>query len=85
MSCIEIGVLWLTISICRPDPPPERRASGACSDESFRRSSTRKAVDALLGIRRRGDVPGAGTRRRFGRAKVSPGEVHPDGGDGEEQ
>jgi len=28
MSCIEITVLWLSISVCRPDASPRR--TGAC-------------------------------------------------------
>ena len=29
MSCIEIGVLWLYISICRPEAAPQRLSSAS--------------------------------------------------------
>jgi hypothetical protein len=28
MTCIEIGILWLSISVCRPDPAPPGAPSG---------------------------------------------------------
>jgi hypothetical protein len=28
MSCIEITVLWLSLSVCRPEPSPPRAPSG---------------------------------------------------------
>src|SRR5882762_3121992 len=52
---------------------------------SFRRSSTREVVDALLCIRRRGGISRAGAGRRPGRTEANPGEVEPGCDDGEEQ
>jgi hypothetical protein len=55
------------------------------SGTSFRRSSTREVVDALLGIRCRDGISRAGAGRRPGRTEADPGEVESDCSDGEEE
>src|SRR3954469_551497 len=55
------------------------------TETSFGRSSTREVVDALLGIRCRDGISGAGAGRRPGRTEADPGEVESDCGDGEEE
>jgi hypothetical protein len=36
MSCIEITVFWLSMSICRPDAPPRRASSVSGGHRSAR-------------------------------------------------
>ena len=51
MSCIEISILWLSISVCRPEASP-RRAPGMCSSH---RSS--RIEDAAGSRMKRSRVP----------------------------
>jgi hypothetical protein len=51
MSCIEITVLWLSISVCRPEASP--KASSACSGHRSARTAPEVAVQQLERARER--------------------------------